>query len=523
MSSSNSSSLGVYILPEAERLTKVNWADWSARIYLVCQVRGLEPYLLGTILPPSARTTITSPLSSPIPPASPASDDDGPLAPELIPTLPSPVLLTQASPYVPAPTAISAFFPISTPATAPSSAITYTTTDSEWRERDTIACAHLVLNVADITGTGIMVTGTAADAWTSLHNRFELQDPVVVQDMRLRLTMTWYQDGTSMVLMTFPVDGALGTVVMTLLTCRDSMVAESVLSSQELRIRAAATTASGYKTYSDSGATYHYFADHRDFVTYEPLSKPGTGRAAGPNGFTIARSGLVVKDAIVGRKRVTCRLQAVHASDMGQNLLSTRQFDREGGHHPPHEDASTNTSPIPQSPTSSTTYTCLPHLVTPSPDQTYATPSFIERFDLPIVVMKTELTPEGVIHYGHPATALPIHPPPLLTDNTIMAEKDFHDAIMSLKQYAWIEGALHQIGEPGLTTDIRQYRALTLKIEEDCRAIERHEQHQSRLTIDRWDVSAQLQAANANARIEPLVTNSPLVGMVPPRLLEQAR
>ncbi|THH04980.1 hypothetical protein EW146_g10027 [Bondarzewia mesenterica] len=28
---------------------------------------------------------------------------------------------------------------------------------------------------------------------------------------------------------------------------------------------------------------------------------------------------------------------------------------------------------------------------------------------------------------------------------------------------------------------------------------------------------------NANARIEPLVANSPLVGMVPPHLLEQAR
>ncbi|THH12414.1 hypothetical protein EW146_g7722 [Bondarzewia mesenterica] len=157
---------------------------------------------------------------------------------------------------------------------------------------------------------------------------------------------------------------------------------------------------------------------------------------------------------------------------------------------PPHEDASTNTSPIPQSPTSSTTYMHLPRLATPSPDQTYATPSFIERFDLPMVITKIELTPEGVIHYGHPTIALPVHPPPLLTDTTIMAEKDFHDAIMSLEQYAQIEGALCWIGKPGLTADICRYRALTLEIEEDCRAIERHEQHQSHLTIDRWDVSA---------------------------------
>ncbi|THH17664.1 hypothetical protein EW146_g3193 [Bondarzewia mesenterica] len=114
-------------------------------------------------------------------------------------------------------------------------------------------------------------------------------------------------------------------------------------------------------------------------------------------------------------------------------------------------------SPIPQSLTSTTTYTRLPRLVTLSPDLTYAMPSFIERFNLPMVITKTKLTPEGVIHYGHSAMAL----------------LDFHDVIMSLEQYAQIEGALRQIGELGLTADVCQYRALTLKIEEDCRAIER--------------------------------------------------
>ncbi|THH13397.1 hypothetical protein EW146_g6813 [Bondarzewia mesenterica] len=324
MSWSHSSSLGVYILPEAERLTKANWADWSARIYLVCQVRGLEPYLLGTILPPSARTTTTSPLSaSPLPPASPASDDDGPLTPELIPTPLSPVLPSQASLYVPTPTAISAFFPISTPVTAPSSAITYTTMNSEWRERDIIARAHLVLNVADITGTGITVIGTAADAWTSLRNRFELQDLVIIQDMWLRLTMTWYEDGTSMVAKRSTSDPSGGD---------DAVIAMVVETDEEGMLTMGQTSLLDQTLpFFDSGAMYHYFADRHDFVTYEPLSRPGSGRAAGPNGFTIAGSGLVVKDAMVGGKRVTHCLQAVHAPDMGQNLLSTRQFDRKGG------------------------------------------------------------------------------------------------------------------------------------------------------------------------------------------------
>ncbi|THH16291.1 hypothetical protein EW146_g4334 [Bondarzewia mesenterica] len=465
---SNSTSLGVYILPEAERLTRANWPDWSARIYLVCQVQGLEPYLLGTILPPSARTdpavlgtTPSTPATPPVVVAAPGSPATGTPAttPATTPLPASPTLAhhapAQASPYAPAATSISAFFPIAIPA-IPAGLVTYAVSNNEWAERDMLARAHLVLNVADITGTSLVIGGSAADAWRSLRNRFELQDPIVVQDMRLRLTTTWYEDGTSvtehfktmrellntanragagisesefcqMVLMTFPVDGILGTVVMTLLTCRDSMVAESVLSSQELRIRTAATrranlssnpapnipgntalvaaqrprcshcgklghatekcwadggqaahqrpdwwgrrcdrgsgghgrvpeqngnhganlalgpniafTAGGpvsapgvsLKTYSDSGATYHYFTDQRDFVVYEPLLKPEAGRAAGLRGFTISGTGLVVKDTLINGKRVTRHLQAMHSPDMGQNLLSTRQFDREGG------------------------------------------------------------------------------------------------------------------------------------------------------------------------------------------------
>ncbi|THH07509.1 hypothetical protein EW146_g9294 [Bondarzewia mesenterica] len=358
----------------------------------------------------------------------------------------------QASPYGVAP--LSAFFPINPPAASAGAGtpVTYAATDSEWRERDTLARAHIILNVADIPGSELNTAGSAADAWRSLRNRFELRDPIVVQDMRMRLASTWYVDGTvvtehfktlrmlrdtanragaaipegefcQMALMTFPVDGILGTVVMTLLTCQDSMVAESVLSSQEARIRASALrcatlptignssvvagtalvatqrprcghcnklghstdkcwadggaaehrrpewwgrrrnrgqnaesnntthhdanlalgpnvafvaghqppTTTGLATYSDSGATFHYFADQRDFVTYEPLLQPAEGRAAGPGGFTVAGKGTVVKDAVVQGKCVTRTLRAIYTPDMGQNLLSTRQFDREGG------------------------------------------------------------------------------------------------------------------------------------------------------------------------------------------------
>ncbi|THH06903.1 hypothetical protein EW146_g9474 [Bondarzewia mesenterica] len=358
----------------------------------------------------------------------------------------------QASPYGVAP--LSAFFPIypSTASAGAGTPVTYAVTNTEWRERDTLARAHIILNVTNILGSGLNTAGSAADAWWSLRNRFELRDPIVIQDMRMRLASTWYVNGTiiaehfkslcmlrdtanragaaisegefcQMALMTFPVDGILGTVIMTLLTCQDSMVAESVLSSQEAQIRASAlrranlpaignspvmagtaliatqcprcghcnklghptdkcwadggaaehrrpewwgrhrnrgqsaesgsathhdanlmlgpnvafvaghypSTTTGLATYSDSGATFHYFADQRDFVIYEPLSQPAEGRAAGPGGFTVIGKGIIVKDAIVQRRRITCILSAIHAPDMGQNLLSTRQFDREGG------------------------------------------------------------------------------------------------------------------------------------------------------------------------------------------------
>ncbi|THH12945.1 hypothetical protein EW146_g7224 [Bondarzewia mesenterica] len=117
----------------------------------------------------------------------------------------------------------------------------------------------------------------------------------------------------------------------------------------------------------------------------------------------------------------------------------------------------------------------LPYLTTSSPDSTYTIPSFIERFNLPMVITKTKLMLNGVIHYSHSTTALLVHPPPLLTDNTIAAEKDFYDAIMSL-EHAQIEGALCQIGKPGLIADIHRYHALTLDIEEEHCLIALHEQ-----------------------------------------------
>lgn len=80
-------------------------------------------------------------------------------------------------------------------------------------------------------------------------------------------------------------------------------------------------------TYSDSGASHHYFRDRGDFVTYQPLSLSATGAG---HFFPVAGQGLVVKAIVLDNRRVVRSFFALHAPTMHQNLISTLQFDREG-------------------------------------------------------------------------------------------------------------------------------------------------------------------------------------------------
>ena len=67
-------------------------------------------------------------------------------------------------------------------------------------------------------------------------------------------------------------------------------------------------------------------------MTYKPFSKPEVGRATNTaSGFMVVGHGLVIKNTVVGGKHVTHSLYTLYAPNMGQNLLSAHQFDREGG------------------------------------------------------------------------------------------------------------------------------------------------------------------------------------------------
>ncbi|KII83198.1 hypothetical protein PLICRDRAFT_119724, partial [Plicaturopsis crispa FD-325 SS-3] len=121
----NSSSLGVMMLPEVERLDETNWFAWKIKILTATSVR-LSGYLDGTAKKPGA--------------SSPAITVTPPVAPGTTPPDPTPV----------------------EPSKEEKEAL------EDWRLKDAQAMAHIVLNTKDVVGMGIDTSGTAAVAWKSL-------------------------------------------------------------------------------------------------------------------------------------------------------------------------------------------------------------------------------------------------------------------------------------------------------------------------------------------------------------------
>ncbi|KAI0309365.1 hypothetical protein OF83DRAFT_1179710 [Amylostereum chailletii] len=250
-----SSSFGVTLLSASEKLTRdgKGWNSWKDTILIITDVRGVQGNVLGMTLPPL-----------PLPPPLPASPGGTP-AP--IPPITQP---STSSPWVPS--ALSAFLPIYTP--TPSNAslsgasppiLEYTVTLEEYERRERVARAHIMLNVADLSSFGLTSTQTAAAMWYQLRSMFEVQNPLVVRDAKIKMSLTMYSEGTpvadhwatqrellriatnagalvtdkeftSIVMGTFAPDGPLGQVVMSLYGCSNSLTAEAVLTAHEQRI-----------------------------------------------------------------------------------------------------------------------------------------------------------------------------------------------------------------------------------------------------------------------------------------------
>ncbi|KAJ7616573.1 hypothetical protein FB45DRAFT_709304, partial [Roridomyces roridus] len=142
--SANSNSLTV--LPDGEKFDGTGFTGFETKFIAIADARGLRGYIEGTIPKPNPPAAATAP-AAPTTPTTPTAT-----APSTSPGL----SISQVSPasvsLPPEPTSIYS--------TSPNS--------DEWKHRDAMAKAMIVLNVKDPIGLGLKTDGSAAEAWSSL-------------------------------------------------------------------------------------------------------------------------------------------------------------------------------------------------------------------------------------------------------------------------------------------------------------------------------------------------------------------
>ncbi|KAJ7507793.1 hypothetical protein B0H11DRAFT_1704972, partial [Mycena galericulata] len=114
-----SNSTGVPILPDGEKFDGAGYSGFRPKILALAKARGLGGYYDGTILCPPAPAPGATPQTTALPPDA-------------------------------------------------TSIYSLTPSYDEWKHRDAIATALLVLNVKNPVGLGLKVDGTAQEAWKSL-------------------------------------------------------------------------------------------------------------------------------------------------------------------------------------------------------------------------------------------------------------------------------------------------------------------------------------------------------------------
>ncbi|KAJ7242207.1 hypothetical protein C8J57DRAFT_1084480, partial [Mycena rebaudengoi] len=115
-----SNSTGVPLLPDGEKFDGTGYSGFKTKIVALAKARGLDGYIDGKITCPVAPTIGTG--------------------------------VPQSTSLPPEPTSIYSLAP----------------SYDEWRHRDAIATALLILNVKNPVGLGLKVDGTAAEAMKSL-------------------------------------------------------------------------------------------------------------------------------------------------------------------------------------------------------------------------------------------------------------------------------------------------------------------------------------------------------------------
>ncbi|KAF8586064.1 hypothetical protein K439DRAFT_1615487 [Ramaria rubella] len=145
----------IWTMSDAKKLTLENWREWREIFMVEMETKDLNGYLLGTMKPPSEK------------PVTPTLNDSS----------------TSIMHYSSLETPLSSILPISIAHAPTESEFQYAASNKELERCNKLARTHLILNVAQISTLGMDLSGNAHAAWHLLISCFEVQDPLVIQDM----------------------------------------------------------------------------------------------------------------------------------------------------------------------------------------------------------------------------------------------------------------------------------------------------------------------------------------------------
>jgi hypothetical protein len=148
---------------ESAKFDSSNWVTWSGLIKITAELRGAFGYLDGSIKDPSA---------TPPPPGTPS--------PQSIPLPSSPTITSTVVP--PPPTPVETPWESMTPSPA------------EWKTRNAWTLALLLFNTNNAVGLGINIHGSAADAWKSYLDTYQVISEIAIINVETDLRNMRYSD-----------------------------------------------------------------------------------------------------------------------------------------------------------------------------------------------------------------------------------------------------------------------------------------------------------------------------------------
>lgn len=151
------------IFADAVKFNGSNWVTWKGLVKIAADLRGVYGYLDGSVNNPVALTAPVSlnPLNVPLPATPPSTT--------------------------------------TTTITSETSWESTTPSPSEWKVRNAWAMGLLIYNTNDPVGLGINIHGSAADAWSSYVDTYEVASEIAVLNAELILRNTTYADGQDFV------------------------------------------------------------------------------------------------------------------------------------------------------------------------------------------------------------------------------------------------------------------------------------------------------------------------------------